>query len=150
MKKFLKLLFVGLFALFSLNVQAQVPTGPKITYAAVGQALSTPTHAATDTVTNTTVKYQYAIVQGSNIHVTFQSLFTKVTGTPAGTIVLQGSIDGVNWSGTLGSSFTITDVATQVATFTVVPSQYQYYRIVVTPSGTQSSRINTKVLVRKQ
>jgi len=150
MKNFLKLLFVGLFALFSLNVQAQAPTGPKVTYSAVGQALSIPTHAATDTVTNTTVLYQYAILQGSNIHATFQSLFTKVTGTPAGTIVLQGSIDGVNWSGTLGSSFTITDVATQVATFTVVPSQYQYYRIVVTPSGTQSSRINTKVLVRKQ
>jgi len=150
MKKFFKLVLIGILALFSAMVHAQAPTGPKITYAAVGQALSTPTHAATDTVTNTTVLYQYAITQGSNIHATFQSLFTKVTGTPAGTIVLQGSIDGVNWSGTLGSSFTITDVATQVATFTVIPSAYQYYRIVVTPSGTQSSRINTKVLVRKQ
>jgi len=73
-----------------------------------------------------------------------------VSGTPAGTIALEGSIDGVNWSGTMGTAFTITDVATQVASFTVVPSTYQYYRIVVTPSGTQSSRINTKVLVRKQ
>lgn len=150
MKNFLKLLFVGLFALFSINVQAQAPTGPKITYTTVGQALSTPTHAATDTVTNTTVKYQYAIAQGSNIHITFQSLYTKVSGTAAGTIALQGSIDGVNWSGTLGTAFTLTDVSSQVATFTVVPSQYQYYRIVVTPSGTQSSRINTKVLVRRQ
>jgi hypothetical protein len=150
MKNFSKLLFIGLFALFSVTVNAQAPTGPKITSPTVGQALSTPTHAATDTVTNTTVLYQYAIAQGSNIHVTFQSLFTKVTGTPAGTIALQGSIDGVNWSGTLGTAFTITDVTTQVASFTVVPSTYQYYRIVVTPSGTQSSRINTKVLLRKQ
>lgn len=149
MKKVLFSLFVGLFAIFSFDVSAQAPTGPKITYAAVGNLLSTPTHAVTDTVTNTTVKYQYGIVQGSNLHVTFQSLFTRVSGTAAGTIALQGSIDGVNWSGTLGTAFTLTDVASQVASFTVVPSTYQYYRIVVTPSGTQSSRIVTKVLVRR-
>ncbi|MBL0304250.1 MAG: hypothetical protein IPQ23_21610, partial [Cytophagaceae bacterium] len=95
--------------------------------------MSTPTHAATDTVTNTTAKYQYAVVQGANLHVTFQSLFTKVTGTPAGTVALQGSIDGLNWSGTIGTAFTLTDVSTQVASFVVAPSSYQYYRIVVTP-----------------
>lgn len=88
-------------------------------------------------------------MQGSNLHVTFQSLFTKVSGTAAGTIALQGSIDGVNWSGTLGMAFTLTDVASQVASFSISPSTYQYYRVVVTPSGTQSSRIVTKVLVRR-
>lgn len=148
MKKFL-FLFLGLFVLFSVSVQAQAPTAPKISYAVVKNALSSPTHAVTDTITNTTVAYQYAIVGGSNTSVTFQSLFTKVTGTPAGTISLQGSIDGVNWSTTIGTAFTLTDVSTQVASFVVSPSYYQYYRIVVTPSGTQSSRIATKVLVRR-
>lgn len=150
MKNIFKL-FLGLMLIFSVSQSfAQAPTGPKITYSAVGQALSTPNHAVTDTITNTTVAYQYAIVQGSNSSVTFQSLFTKVTGTVAGTIALQGSIDGVNWSATLGNAFTLTDVSTQVASFTVTPSTYQYYRVVVTPSGTQSSRINTKVLVRRE
>lgn len=148
MKK-LMFLFLGLFVLFSINVSAQAPTGPKIPTNTIGYFLSIPTHAVTDTVTNTTVKYQYGIIQGSNSHVTIQSLFTKSTGTPSGTIALQGSIDGTNWSGTLGTAFTLTDVSTQVATFTVIPSQYQYYRIIVTPSGTQSSRIATKCLVRK-
>ena len=146
MKRFLSIL--ALFAL-SYTVQAQTPSVTPITYTAVGQALSSVGHAATDTVTNTTVKYQYAIANGSNIHITFQSLFTKVSGTAAGSIALQGSLDGTNYS-TLGSAYTITDVSSQVATFTVIPSTYIYYRIVVTPSGTQSSRINTKVLVRKQ
>ena len=149
MKKLI-FLFLWLFVLFSVQVKAQAPTGPKITFSAVGNALSTPTHAVTDTVTNTTVKYQYAIVQGANIHATFQSLYTKVSGTVGGTVALQGSIDGVNWSSTLGTAFTLTDVTSQVASFTVVPSTYQYYRIVVTPTGTQSSRIVTKVLVRRQ
>ena len=150
MKNFFKLLFVGLFALFSINVQAQAPVGPKITFAAVGQALRTPTANPTDTLTNTTGRTQFAIVQGSNSSVTFQSLYTRVSGTAAGTITLQGSIDGVNWSGALGSAYTITDVASQVATFTVTPSTFQFYRIVVAPTGTQSSRRYTKVLVRRQ
>jgi hypothetical protein len=153
MKKLILSLVLGLFVFFAISpvtVSAQsAPTGPVITYVKVGNALSTPTHAATDTVTNTTAKYQYAVVQGANLHVTFQSLFTKVTGTPAGTVALQGSIDGLNWSTTLGTAFTLTDVSTQVASFVVAPSSYQYYRIVVTPTGTQSSRIATKVLVRR-
>ncbi|MBL0323681.1 MAG: hypothetical protein IPP61_00605 [Cytophagaceae bacterium] len=56
MKKLILSLIFGLFAFFALppvSVYAQAPTGPVITYVKVGNALSTPTHAATDTVTNT-------------------------------------------------------------------------------------------------
>ena len=88
----MKKLFLFAVLLTAFVSTAQV-TGPKLTYATVGNLRSAPTHAVTDTITNTTVKYQYGIV--------------------------------------------------------IAPSSYQYYRIVVTPTGTQSTKIATKALIRQ-
>ena len=134
--------------LFALTLNAQV-TGPKITSTAVGYLKTTPTHAATDTITNAIVETQYGIINGPNIHATFQPTFTKISGTVAGTAALQGSVDGVSYT-TIGSAFTLTDVASQSTSFVVAPSSYQYYRLLITPSGTQSTKVITPVLVRKQ
>lgn len=135
--------------MLTIGIHAQV-TGPKLTYTAVGNLLSTPTHAATDTITDTTVKYQYGIVNGSNVHFTIQSTLDKISGTVAGTVKPQGSIDGVLYNDIAGqTAFTLTDVAQQSCSFVISPSSYQYYRIVVTPTGTQSTKIASKGLVRK-
>ncbi len=135
--------------MLTISIQAQV-SGPKLTYTAVGNLLSNPTHAATDTITNTTVKYQYGIVNGSNVHFTIQSTLDKISGTVAGTVKPQGSIDGILYNDIAGqTAFTLTDVAQQVCSFVIAPSSYQYYRIVVTPTGTQSTKIASKGLVRK-
>lgn len=143
-----KLFFIAVLAL-SLTVTAQT-TRPIITPNTIGNMLSTPTHSATDTITNTTVKYQYAVAKGANITFTAQALVTKVTGTVAGTVKIQGSLDGTNYNDLAGqTAFTLTDVASQSASFSVNPSTHQFYRIVVTPSGTQSSRIATKALARQ-
>ena len=143
MKNFIltALLFVG------LSMTAQV-TGPKITSSAVGYLRSTPTHATTDTITNAVTELQYGIINGSNIHATFQPTFTKISGTASATVKLQGSVDGLQYSD-IGSSYTVTDVATQTATFIVAPSSYQYYRLQIVPTGTQSVKVKTPVLVRK-
>lgn len=141
------ILMLALMLAFCL--QAQV-SGPVITYAAVGNLLSSETHAPTDTVTNTTVAYQYCIVNGSNVHLTLQSTINTISGTVAGTIKPQGSIDGVLYTDIAGiTAFTLTNVATQSCSFVIAPSSYRFYRIVVTPSGTQSTKIATKALVRK-
>ena len=145
----MRTLFFLLALMLTINLTAQV-TGPVITYAAVGNLLSTGTHAAIDTITDTAVKYQYCIVNGSNVHLTLQSTVTTVSGTVAGTVKPQGSIDGVLYTDIAGiTAFTLTNVATQSCSFVITPSSYRFYRITVTPSGTQSSRIATKALVRK-
>lgn len=142
-----KLLLIACLVTFGL-CSAQ-PSGPEITYAAVGNLRSTPTHPVIDTITNAVTKIQYGIIKKSNIHATFQATFTKISGTAAATAKLQGSINGTVWSD-IGSSYTVTDVASQVASFTVVPSTWQYYRLQVVPTGTQSVKLQTDVLVRQQ
>lgn len=133
----------------TIGITAQV-TGPKLTYSNVGNLLSTVSHPATDTITNTTPKYQYAIVNGSNVHFTIQSTLDKISGTVAGTVKPQGSVDGVLYTDIAGqTAFTLTDVAQQTCSFVILNSPYQFYRIAVTPSGTQSTKIASKGLVRK-
>ena len=142
----MKKIFLLAVLLVSLVSIGQV-TGPKLTYKAVGYTLSAPTHATTDTITNAVVKSQFAIIGGSNVHVTFQPTFTKISGTVAGTAQLQGSVDGVTYNN-VGSAYTLTDVASQTTSFIVTPSTYQYYKLLITPSGTQSTKVQTPVLIR--
>lgn len=133
--------------LFSITLMAQV-TGPKISYSSVGYLRSTPTHATTDTITDAVTELQYGIINGSNIHATFQPTFTKISGTAAATVKLQGSVDGLQYTD-IGSSYTVTDVASQTTSFVVAPSSYQYYRLQIVPTGTQSVKVITPVLVRR-
>lgn len=144
----MKKIFFMLALMLTFSISAQV-TGPKLTFKAVGNLLSTPTHAATDTITNSTVKYQYAIVNGSNVHFTVQSKLDKISGTVAGTVKVQGSVDGLSYTDIAGQTpFTLTDVASQVCSFVMLHSPYQFYRVVVTPTGTQSTKIASLGLVR--
>ncbi len=146
MKKFIFSLTLLMLTLF---VTAQV-TGPKITYSAVGNLKSTPTHPVIDTITNATPKYQYAIVNGSNVHFTIQCNLTKISGVVAGTVKPQGSVDGITYFDIPNqTAFTLTDVASQSCAFAIIASPYQYYRVVVTPSGTQSTKIASLGLVRR-
>lgn len=145
----MKKIFLLLLLTATIGITAQV-TGPKLTYSNVGNLLSTTTHPATDTITNTTPKYQYAIVNGSNVHFTIQSTLDKISGIVAGTVKPQGSVDGVLYTDIAGqTAFTLTDVAQQSCSFVILNSPYQFYRIAVTPSGTQSTKIASKGLVRK-
>jgi hypothetical protein len=114
-----------------------------------GNLKSTDVHAATDTITNAVTKYQYAAVKGYNEIIAVQPTFTKISGTAAATVKMQGSVDGVQYTD-IGTSYTVTDVATQTTAFIITPSSYQYYRLSIVPTGTQSVKVTTPVLVRKK
>lgn len=144
-----KILLFAVLLGFALTSKAQV-TGPKLSYSTVGNLRSTPTHSVTDTITDATVKYQYGIANGSNRHITLQSTLDKISGTAAGTVKPQGSVDGVLYTDIAGqTAFTLTNVTQQTCSFVLLSSPYQFYRIVVTPSGTQSVKIATKALIRQ-
>lgn len=135
MKKFLFLLFgVATFMLSSSTADAQLRTmtGPGLM-----------TNGATAVVGPVQIS-------GYKESVSFMLTVTKGTGTVAGTAVLQGSHDGTIYSTVEGkASVTLTDVATQSFNWTLAPSAYQYYRIQVTTTGTQTSTPTATVLIRR-
>jgi len=134
---------IALMSLATFTANAQAPNTLK-------NMLSSPTHVSTDTVTDAGVKLQSVAVPGYQEVVTIQTVITKINGTVAGTVIIQGSLDGVNYT-TIGTdSYTATNVATQSKTWSVNPSTFAYYRVSYTGTGTMSAKINSKLLHRNR
>jgi len=96
-----------------------------------------------DTITDTGSGYVAITIDKYWEKVSFQPVVTKLSGTAAGTVTLQGSNDGTNFV-TVNSSYvsattmTVTNVTTSTALLTVTSSPYKYYRLSYTGSGTMS------------
>lgn len=104
----------------------------------------TPTNSAVATTTNTSTSYVSLPVTAWYNTVTIQSVVTKVSGTVGGTVTLQGSLDGTNYSTVSSSyadvtSYTPTDQATNSKLFVVTGSPYKYYRLSYTGTGTMNA-----------
>lgn len=109
-----------------------------------------------DTVVNTGTKFCSLRLAQSYKKVTVQALITKISGTVAGTLTLQGSIDGTNWVTADTASFvtegaatfTATNVATQNKTWIMNGDPYLWYRLSYTGTGTMSATLKGYVLPR--
>jgi hypothetical protein len=120
-----------------------------------------------DTATNTGTAYVQTRVRGWYNTVSIQAVATKISGTAAGTITLQGSLDGTNFvtvptnylfdvtgqepykvDGT--ATLTVTNVTTSTKIFTVIGSPFQYYRLGYTGSGTMVVRLRGYMLPNKK
>jgi hypothetical protein len=101
-----------------------------------------------DTIANTATGYVGYTVNNYYERVAIQAVVTKLSGTAAGTVTLQGSIDGTNYvtvkAAYVSSSatLTVTNVTTTSKIFVVSNSPYNYYRLSYTGSGTMSCKIN--------
>lgn len=120
-------------------------------------ALDTVTNAGTKTLTSARTSLSYKTI---SIDVTV----TKLSGTIAGTITLQGSVNGTNYvtvptafietpSGQApystggAATFTATNVATQTKIWSIIGNPYAYYRVSYTGSGTMVGTIKGNIFV---
>lgn len=132
MKKFL---FLVLFAGLVISASAQ-------------RASILPLVAG-DTIVNTgTVTKTLPVITGGFSGVYIGATLSKISGTGAGTAQLQASVDGTNYFN-VGSAFTITNVATQVANFSVSAPVPPYLQILFTGSGTESVAVKVYYVYRK-
>ena len=142
MKKLLMLFFLCLSVVFA--AQAQTISGTTT-------LKSTALHVDTDTITNTTVKTQFGDVGFNKNVVSVQSTITKLSGSLGGVMILEGSLDGTNYQRVNATdSLVLANVTTQSKIFTVSPNLYKYIRVKVTPTGTQSSKMNSIALWRRE
>lgn len=104
---------------------------------------------AVDTVSNTGTETWTLRVPGFHKTVAVQFIATKISGTIAGSVTLQGSLNGTSWATVPGTSaFTATDVASQSAVFKLDNSGFSYYRISWTGTGTMSASGRAYLLAR--
>lgn len=106
----------------------------------------------TDTVVNTATVNLTLGVRGAYDYCAFQVVNTKVSGTPAGTTVLQYSVDGINYvtSTTVGDTLTNTNQTTNTKIWTLTDPKYPYYRLKTTGSGTMSVITSAKAHFKKK
>ena len=118
--------------ILSAGVQAQdVPQTPmKATFGALKA-----TGNAFDTIKTTTAVYLYTNAFGGKNDVIITAVATEVSGTTSGTLTLEVSQDGTNWSSYYNSkdsiySMSLSDVTTaQVYRWDVQGSRDKYFRI---------------------
>lgn len=142
MKKILFLL-LGVFAYVGVNAQS-------------GNLKSSPTHAIYDTVTNAGSKTQLIQIQGYQAVVSIQTTVVEISGTTGGRIVLLGSLDGETYDTVRTTaqaeyaSWVPTDITTaQTYIWPIGESNYQYYAVRYTGTGTMSARFKSFAIWRK-
>jgi hypothetical protein len=133
MKNFL--LLAGLTLLMGVNAHAQ----SRMT-------------ASADTNTNAMTSTHIATLSGDAMTydvLTIQVVGTKVSGTVAGTAVLYGSVDGVNYQAIGTDTLTLANTATNSYIWTLDKTRYKYYRVSVATTGTQVSAWKAWILGRR-
>lgn len=106
-----------------------------------------------DTVTNTGTSFVTTDRFGGSANSTvIQVVVTKISGTVAGTISLQGSLDGTNWKA-MNTEETQTALATITATdasnvyhWRLKGNPMAFYRVTWTGAGTMAASIKARIL----
>lgn len=88
-------------------------------------------------------------------NVTIQSTITKVSGTVAGAVKVQGSLDGVSYYDIPAAltdnavvTFSPANVASQNVCFVIKKSPFLYYQVSYTGAGTMNATISSNILGR--
>lgn len=114
------------------------------TYGAINNMLSNYSNAS-DTCVNTGTAYLDYTITGVYQQVSVQVVLTEISGTSAGTVILQASLDGTNYNAVGADTLSTADVASQSHVFIVPNTPYKYWRVLQTGSGTMSSIISAKI-----
>lgn len=135
MKNLLFLLMVAVFSLVATSdIQAQ--SGTKMSV------------AVADTLTNTDTTSKVIPITGGFSSLAIQPIVKRLSGTAAGTVVLYGSVDGVNYVAT-GDTMTLTNQVTNTTLWKIGVPAYSYYKVIAISSGTVSEVLNVWYILRK-
>lgn len=134
MKKLLFILIVSLATMFAAQE----------TKAQGVQKLPT---VSADTLVNADTVTKVIRITGNFQAIAIQPIITRLSGTAAGSVVLEGSVDGVNYV-SLGDTLSVTNQVTNTAVWSKGYAIYPYYRIRAISSGTVSQVLNVWYVVR--
>lgn len=148
MKRILSLIVIGLIAFCTPKAQAQVQTNDDYAHVLTGTKGANGASVVLDTLVNTDTTVYIIAVHGAKSSIDFQITVAKISGTVAGTIRLEGSVDGTTYETALATSATTVTDASVVYRVGLAVNHYQKYRLSVIESGTGSYSNTTYLLYR--
>lgn len=141
MKKFI------LFSLFALTMfTAMIPNEAK---AQSSFRFARTTTNSTSRFFNTTPDTVTLYLPGYYKTIAFQPVVSKDSGTVNGTVIIYGSIDGVNFV-TTGDTLSLTNTTTQTTIFKHSDPVWVYFRGIALGSGTQAGKLQIYYTARKE
>jgi hypothetical protein len=133
MKKIL--LAFSIMVLLAGTVKSQTDFKPTVT---------NPTSA----ITNTSVDTMNLVNLKGFASIGIQPVVTKATGTMAGTAIVYGSLDGVNFV-SIGDTLTLTNVTTNTGIFTHANPVWTYFQLRVGGATTVTATVACKFSGRR-
>ncbi len=94
-----------------------------------------------DTITNTGSTYVQINAIAVYEQVSIEAVVTKISGTVAGTVLLSGSNDAVNYINLNTDTLSNTDVTTNKKMWVITGNKYLYYRLTGLGSGTMAASL---------
>jgi len=119
-----------------------------VTVDAAAQSATKMTVVSADTLTNADTTSKVINVTAGYASLAIQPIVKRLSGTAAGTVVLYGSIDGVNYVST-GDTLTLTNQVTNTKLWNIGVPAYSSYKVVAISSGTVSEVLNVWYIVRR-
>ena len=110
-----------------------------VLFAGLGLSAQTNFTNSGDTITNSGTVSATAEIKNAG-GVSIQAVVTKISGTVAGTAVLQGSLDGSTYYTFAADTLTLSDVSSQTLIWNVAENYYINYKVLFTESGTMSAK----------
>ena len=110
-----------------------------VLFAGLGLSAQTNFTNSGDTITNSGTVSATAEIKNAG-GVSIQAVVTKISGTVAGTAVLQGSLDGSTYYTFAADTLTLSDVSSQTLIWNVAENYYINYKVLFTGSGTMSAK----------
>lgn len=112
------------------------------------QSATKMTVVSADTLANADTTSKVINVTAGYASLAIQPIVKRLSGTAAGTVVLYGSIDGVNYVST-GDTMTLTNQVTNTTLWKIGVPAYSSYKVVAISSGTVSEVLNVWYIVRR-
>lgn len=133
MKRILTFL-LAFTVLFAVQSKAQIVTMPL---------------AAGDTVVNTATITKVFAITGDYKGIVVQAKWTEISGTTAGTIKMQASLDGTLYTDVASQTGSATDVASGQLLFYATAPLARYYKVTWTGTGTMSDVLTVRYRINK-
>lgn len=100
-------------------------------------------------ITNTGTGSVRAYIAQNAKSICIQATYLKTSGTVGGTVILQYSLDGVDYTTIPGTdTLTLSNVDRQAKVWMIEGNPAVYYRLYATGSGTQVGRLKGRVVIR--
>lgn len=139
----MKKLTIILIAVLGIAINLQAQT--KVTEVAPNGYITDPAYvyvfgSTSDTLTNTDADTVVLRIKGNySQDFNIKAYVDHVSGTAGGTLILNYSINGLNWEVSVGDTITLSSVTSDILDSEVINKQkflYPYMRLIWTQSGT--------------